>query len=909
MIELNVLKAKNPLGEDHLMQAKGYALWLAWNGNLNSVLSKSLEDCGGVQVLDDKGQALWFFFSSDVFSALARLYAWSKFNPMFVTLALFPGSLIYSSRNELLVDVEDEFWSMGVAPPLNFSIWVHKSIYANALAIPGLSLQKQDKPAGLPGNWQCLQADPRLPYEPSLGWYAIIHPLGNQLDKAFQSGWRAFFAAVEPILQRNKFRYTLHETFLQFPLDTLRQFKMFCRDFLSLVQKKSDDQEAYWPCSVVIVDRKGLNFNNDLPQKIGLDWEQLMPDYPHMCMRNATLLGRDFSMHAVRFGMGDDTPDTWCNVTYSSGDSKLSGGSLPLLAPGKLMLGKLEHCFYCGQRSHPTHACPTRHLAARDPLVWNQIAAFDFTTMRNGVFAIDRTLTENLDKLPGLLEESTPAGIMCRAIFDLMSSAQYRSINYMWRIRTKEFPRAASELAPEDDSMAWGALKRLPNADMPALYKELLAYAQRHNRDFKVFSLLGFAALELGEYQKAMDYWKEAEVLSPSGMIQSWHQFLQARLLEVQSNYNLAGMQYSQLASQHSKWLELQYRALVCRIKSGFAEKEMPTLLRLVYKDPHMFNKALLDPELERGQMQILSGLYGPWQSAAGKAEAAAEDLRTLEDELDTWFTAEHVFYRKAKETISRLLSMVGVSNFVAFQALITGSAQLQKELLVCVTNDGKMFKARLQSYADRLKAIKDEAAWFPFPKIMQDFNKNFNICAGNLNWGLNVNLHLSENFKKAQVILDAEKSRLDKMESKLKFLCMVRDGTLFTLVIAKSFLWMEIVGIILVIAVVPLALYYGESSQAGWAAGLIAKDGWRTQKIAILFISFLALAISALTTLLRFDKIRAKVFAQARVKEEMLAKERRQQQEKNKARPAGKTASGARGPSRQGQPGRQVKK
>ncbi len=889
MIKLSTLKERNPRVEDHLMRAKGYALWLAWDGQPNSVLLRSLEDCGGCCVLELENQALWFFFGHEAFLAAARLCSWAKFNPLPVSIAFFNSTLVYSNRSELHLELPNEIWAMELPVPASFQMWMHSDLYSSALAVPGITLQEQTPPPGLAGQWKLMQADSRLPYENTMGWYGIIHPLGNQLDKAFQNGWRAFFSVLEPMLQRNKCRYTLHETFLLFPLDSLRHLKAFCLDFMGLVQKVKSDESTdnYWPCNVAIVERKGLNFNNELPQKIGLDWEQLMPDYPHMSMRSATLLGRAFTAHAVRFGMGGDTPETWCNITRLDEERKEHVGSLPLLAPSTLMLGKLEHCFYCGQRSHASAQCPSRQLDSRDPVVWNQVAALDFTAMRSGVASIDKTLTESPGKLFSLLDESSQAGVLCRAIFDIMGSVQYRSINQIWRTRGKEFPRTPADLMPEDDSSLWPMLKRLPNVETSSLNKELQAYTLRYPRDFKGFSLLGFVAMENGDIPKALNYWKEAEMLSPAGIPQAWHQFLQARLHEVLSNYSHAWTIYSQMASQYQKWLELQYRAIVCRIKSGFADKEVPNLVRLVGKDPHFFNKALLDPELERGQVQILSGLYPTWQSAGARAAAALDDVRTMDGELGTWFTADHLFYKKAKDRIARLLSMSGVHNYVPFMAVISGSAQLEKDLLVCISNEGKAFRAILQSYAERLKIIQEDAAWFPFPKVMQDFKKNFNACAASLNWGLGINLHISENFKKAQMLIEAEKKRLEKMESKLKMLRLVRDCTLFSLVMAKTFLWIEIIGILLIIAGLPLLSFYGESTKASWAAALAAQQSLQFQKVAILALSLFAFGVSALSTLVRFDKIRAKIFAKAKAKEAALAKERQMQREKAKIKAA----------------------
>jgi hypothetical protein len=91
-----------------------------------------------------------------------------------------------------------------------------------------VTLSGKKPPAGLADvTWKELDADTRMPYQAALGWYAILRPLGNPLDKEFQIGWRNLFEEIEKILQRNKFRYTIHDSFLMFPLESLRQLQLW----------------------------------------------------------------------------------------------------------------------------------------------------------------------------------------------------------------------------------------------------------------------------------------------------------------------------------------------------------------------------------------------------------------------------------------------------------------------------------------------------------------------------------------------------------------------------------------------------------------------------------------------------------------------------------------------------------
>jgi uncharacterized membrane protein YcjF (UPF0283 family) len=102
----------------------------------------------------------------------------------------------------------------------------------------------------------------------------------------------------------------------------------------------------------------------------------------------------------------------------------------------------------------------------------------------------------------------------------------------------------------------------------------------------------------------------------------------------------------------------------------------------------------------------------------------------------------------------------------------------------------------------------------------------------------------------------------------------IVRDGTLFCLVAAKKFLWMEIVALALILVVVPLLIYYGHRGGLSWMYDLLSKQQWAIQKIAIIITSVLAAVIAVFWSILRFDQIREKLLAQAKAIADARSKE-----------------------------------
>ena len=852
---------------DVRMHADGYALWMSWSGDLNPVVSQFMQEYGALPLAQENDQAILFFFSTNVFLAAARLESWSRFDATLLTIAIMPATLDMGGSRAFKLHLANDLTSQGAADPEAFTVWIHPDLAAVATAIPGLTLADKKPPTGLAGiDWKKLVVDTRMPYQAALGWYAILHPLGNPLDKEFQSGWRNLFEEIEKILQRNKLRYTIHDFFLMFPLENLRQLQTWVGNYLDLIAElKKENPEAYWPCVMAVVNKKGLPFNNDLPGKAGLDWDQLAADHPYMSFRNALVLGNGFSVHEVRFAAGNG-PEDWCNVSLVAEEGQ-GASSIPLLTVPSLALGESPVCFYCGQRSHVFTACPTRTLPHRDKDVWRRVAGFDFPTMKEGVKRLDEDIKSGgIEALPSLLGEDNVPGIMGRAIFDIDHPFQLRNITLAWRARNKSAPAGPADIMDMDPHPIWDLLASYPASDDKfALERAVQGLFGRYPRDFRLKSLLGFMALEREDYAKASQLWKEAETMAPAGFIQAWHILLQARVAECTGKATYAMPLYDAATRACPSWAYPAYRRVVCQVKTGFADTALLQMTPLLAQDANFFNMAVLDPEMERGQIQILIGLGTVWSVVEEQMQEEHAVLEWLKKEILQWFTPDHPFTEQALDRIKRLQELSKYHNYVPYVAAMHGRTALERDMQNIISRESRDFRNKFKGYLEKLAYIQREAAWFPFPKIMVEFNKNYNQCAASLNWAMQSNLHTPEAFRRALMMAVSEEERITKLEKRLKFLRLIRDVTLFFLTLVKTFFWVEVVGLLLVLVVLPLLLYYAQKTGVSWPISTLAGQQWQVQKAATFIISFLALAFAVIRTVLKFDKIREKLLAKAR--------------------------------------------
>lgn len=869
---LNTLLAQTmPKGEQR-RTASGFAVWLCWDGDLNPAIPRTLQEYGGVQAAQEPDQALWFFFSNDVLLGLARLQTWVALRSAHLTIAVMPAQMGMTDARVKSTEIAPELVSLGLDKPTEFCIWVHPKTRELGQGIPGLTFKESPAvPALLGPEWTFLEADPRLPYQTSFGWYCVLKPLGNPLEKGFQAGWRTFFSEVEEIMRRYKFKYILNDNFLCFPLETIKKLQGWCHDFLYLVtSQKESISERYWPCVMVIVDKRGLNFNNELPKKLGLDWDQLISDFPHMSYRAALMLGdNEFNIHEARFDVAKRSMDDWCTVSLRS-DQGVDLGAIPVRVAHSLTLGKQGVCFYCGMRNHEAAQCPTRMFKDWAPDAWRAVGTMDFESINKNMDSIDALgITEGIEGLRQVLEQQDGAGNLLRAVFDINNVSQLSMLHRVWLARGKDCPKSFYDLGPKDESKVWGALEAFPLTDSIPMEKELASLALKFPRDNRIRALQGFAALERGDIVRASALWKEAESLSVTPPQHAYHLFLQARALEVQGRYEHARQMYELVLHYGSSWVEPKYRDLVCLVKMGFAEKVVSQLVQLSEDDPNLINRALIDPEMERGRIHLLTALYGPWLSAQGRAQEELEGLKKIRSELSVWFPESHSFAVYARGRVESLLGMAEYKNYTPFMLISQSRASLSREMQKQINNEARELRNKFVMYRARLQDIQDEASWFPFPKLLVEFNKNFNVCAQSLNVSLKAPLQISETFKKAQQMAESLEKRLAKLESQMRFLKIVRDITLFVLIMGRTFFWIELLFMILLLIGIPLVIYYGDRMGLEMISTLLFKQKWQIQKGLAIVLSVIALMIACFRTVIVFEGKKEKLLNKNKEKAE----------------------------------------
>ncbi len=891
------LLAKLPESIETRMSSQGYALWISWQTDIDPILTQTLQNYGGMFIVSDREQSLWYFFNTDVFLALARISVWARFNPLAATIQLLPARLRLGLSLETTIDVDMSFEKQEVLVNDKLEVWIHPKTYEKTNIFPGLTFTPVQQKQGMAhARWQTMEADPRLPYSSTLGWYALLRPLGNQLDKSFQAAWPHMQQGIVDSLKQQKLKFLVQDQFIMVSVDNLLLLRSWLRELLLAAKNiKETEHEHYWPYVSVIVDRKGMNFNADLHKKVGLQWDRLSADLPYISYRNAYLLGKGFIIQDIRFSDSLADMDSWCSILLDEGGDKAQ--SIPVLMPNQFTGGDGKCCFFCGINTHTTEDCPTNaaiHLLQPTSVVQ---AGMSLEKINESFRALEKRVSKKgLEAYPEVLEQADTPSLLLQEIFDINVMSQVRIMQHMWLTKGRDLGKVMDPTMPErDEGPVWELYDRFIKAtseELLEIERDIQAAITRNPRDTHLRTLLGFLHVRRAKFNSALTAFKEGATLTTSSALQAWNEYLQARIAEVEGQYVNAVAQYEQVQRVIPHWRELEYRRIVCKVKMGFAEQVLNQISKLIHDDPTYFNRCLIDPELGRGQILILSHLQPLWQAAEKAAKDEQENIRLLSERIRVWFPIYHPSYHILHSQLTEIQNLADTQSYVSFLQVVKRRPVCEKEVGEYIQRQVEELRERYQNYLNNLQMIRDEASWFPFPKILREFSREFNEAANALNWAFASNFEEAEVFQKALEDTDEVEKLLRSLRKKLNFLRAVRDGTLYSLTFLKTFMWIEIVGILICFLGIPALIYFGDDIGLGFIKRTLALQQWEIQKVLFAIITVISLGLAALRSTIIFDKRRDKLLEDAKLQREKLQNARLNRIRKRRKAEADKLAA-----------------
>lgn len=882
-----------PDSKDISISSEGYALWVTWLNSPNSpagldpFVTKILQDYGALQIREEDEQSLWFFFSSDILLSLAKLNVWNNQKKERVSFTAMTARLDVTLSRKLCVIIKPELHYQVI--DLNSISYKHASIdeplAALAKYIPGVNLNRVPVKEGLADNgWVQFSADSRLPYNSKQGWFTIIHPIGNPLEPGFYDGWENAFRQLEEIIKIHKFKYIIHSNYLILPIDSLRMLRICVQEVIELfLGIRERDEEKYWPCTWAVVDKRNLNYSDDLPQKVGLNWESLRPDYPYITYHNAFLLGDNFSIQDVHFSSASTDIDNWCTVDLVSNASVEN--SLNVLMPSQL-LSTNTSCFYCGSGSHEALKCPTRKLAFPNLKIWDSFTGTDIDSINRAYRNIDLLIEKNGEgAYKKIFQKKELEATILEAVFSINSFVQVPSIGRVWAMSGRDMLQAVS--SEKKTGPIYDLLTRFEQGGiniLNSLSREINGKLEQNTKDWLLYSLLGFVYMELNEFEKADKAWYNAQSFSTMTIHQAWTSYLRARLFEVTAKYDEAKKVYEKVSKLLPNWKEPAYRVLTCDVKMGFGESTTKMFVKLVEDDPSLFHKVLLDPELDRGRKQIIGRLNSLWDVAQRLANLDRQKLEDLQKQLHAWFPDIHRNIQTFGVEIEHLLAKAEINNYLDFLEISSRRPALEEAVKVSVQAEVETLETSFRRCLGRVEIIRDEISWFPIRGVSKDFMGLFTEVTDILNWAFASDFRNAIVFKEASEKIIHVRALVKKMEKNLRNICIMRDSALFLILSLKSFIKYGIGLFFIGFATLFCILFFGDAIKLGWMRSMILSNFWGLQTVLLSIIVVLSLGFSALKTTLIFEKKREQLINGAKKQREISQEQRLQKVQRLRA-------------------------
>ena len=860
MYHLSSLVSQLKKKEQAVVVGNGQALWLVWEGKLSDTVVQTLSGYGGWVLAREREQALWFFPGEDVLRSLAQVYTWSQIHPLVMSVQVFPAKLLVAYDFSIGLAVDSAIVGQKIPVPKELDILVSPQVDTAVRHIPGLHFEPIQRESLPPGAWTRLQVDVGLDYSTSLAWFLIIKPLGNALDRNFVDGWRIYSARLKKLFEQFKIKFLYTEEMeIVLYCKTYQMIRAICQEIMGLIAGK-DEEVKPWPCIYLGMEKGHLHFGKELPKKIDVPWDYLESDFIHLSLKTVYQLGPPFMpLGTLSPFKGRSSMDSLVKTVLGENGEDGGLGRLQVFLPHHALDGDNAPCFYCGLRNHLPSECPTRVLRNLNRGIHDALAELDLQRLQKAFGDIDQKLVENgLEGIKNITQTNDDGSVVMTAFFEINAPCQIRTMRLIWRSKGKDWPRGLKELSPQEEDASWAALHRFRNGDLPTALSHLESFIQESPRHYKAKTLQGFISMEKGQTKNALGFWKEAGEYCFTSLHRSYHMYLRARLHEVMQEHESAIKLYRDAARMSPAMLEAKYRHAACLLKMGFAEQALGIFLDLIEEDPRFMNMILIDPELERGHLHLMTGLWKPWNRAMKLAKACLDDSEGLSNSVDQWFTEDHPAHDEFKERLAAMLTHRDKENYVHLMHLARGSAALTQDIQKRVEKDIQELHHRCKAMYGELEEIQKEAAWFPFSKFLSGFNKDFNICIRELNVIGRLNLYHPDSFKKGHAGMARADEALERLHEHMKSLVFIRDSTLFMLLFGKNFMWLELICLVLSIAVVPLITMWGLKTGQPWGHALDAQK-WLIHKVVIIVVTICALGGAAIWTTMRFEKNRRK--------------------------------------------------
>lgn len=526
-------------------------------------------------------------------------------------------------------------------------------------------------------------------------------------------------------------------------------------------------------------------------------------------------------------------------------DDQTSGSRL-FLYQGALIQGEYPPCFYCGDKRHPTMACPSKSLTEITHGL-SRLGYLPVDQINNLFFQYLNGPENNVRAVGGgAADFNNPAQWAIEGFYELKLVYQLRFFRALWNSTDENWNHIKERTGGAGEGgLVWIGQDCIRVSNMEQAQSVLLDSMNKDPHDYKVYCALGILNIEKSDFAQAKYYLNKSLSKAVSSPQKSFLYFLLSRLYDLSDDLGRAEEMIRKILYLMPYCSEAFYQDIVFRFRRGKEAVALHQLVKLIKRNREYYLHALMDPELAAYSDIIHLKLKTLLEEAAKesaylatRAEEALEKIRKWLDEEDIEVSEASSRWQKIKE-LSQTNSYFGHLDIIHFAGNIINTGQKGIE------TRRRQLSTVLDDMKERAKKSVVFLEGFQYQFLIESVKKDLLHLQRKLekDWAMN-EPKAAGKFREAFDLTKGLSLDLDQIERRIHKLDLARKGLAFISGFFKKSLIFQSANLLVAMILFPILAYYLNFMMPAFTVN--SQNMWPYQKTVLILggVSGLLLAV-----------------------------------------------------------------
>jgi len=686
--------------------------------------------------------------------------------------------------------------------------------------------------------------DNMFEFDPTMKTLIHLKPLWNLGKKNFENLWQKMIS--------NRGRFWSAKTVEKEHIDKEKSISLIVKESPSALEiansvinflrtNLGQDAALYVPIQIIIDKGAFIRAGKLFIEDINVNWKELEPGevYASKNVFNALDNNINTSLDESSIVSGD--------FYKISGDGEFEKEEKFFRYQNALIQGEYPPCFYCGNRSHQTTACPSKMIT--NLTSFTEKLGYMTIDSINKLFFHYLQEFQSISDSSGVMMENNPAFYAHNAFHELKSVFQLRLFMAIWNNREDNWNKIKDNSEERDrGGLLWIGLDCIRVGNLEQAESIIEKEITQKNMDYRVFCLAALLYIEKNNYGKAIVTLKKALDLAVKNPQKIYILFLLFRAYYLSNDPSKAKEMLRKIITLNPYCTEAIYQDIVLKINVSDKHSALDQLLKLVKKNKDYYVIALIDPDLNVVNEKISSRfdhLFIETRESAQKIMLAAkEEFKSIENLLGKG--AEEIDDAKTKivkmEELSKTESYFGYLDIIHYAESILNLGNK------IVQGRGMRLHKMEQGIKQRIQRCYKYFEMLPYGFMTQAAAaelKKIQVRTDGI--GQKVKQHGIHDFQKMVNTLKHLSNEISVLESKIKRIDTFTQIFSFCINFFKKNLVFQSANLVISLILLPIMIHYLNFIMPD--LNLSSKGIWHFQKMLIILGGISGVILASLTS------------------------------------------------------------